>query len=156
MAPSVNLRHTDVSTCHLCTTLLAWSFSSARPIAALPRPLFLSSSESLLHCAPHSSTARCMSACRTEPAANPGGPQGGAQAGRSPGGGAGRKLSPQLRNHLLRSGHHGGEHPTGWATHTTRSPERSGSETKHILHNTRQQTYLYPGLPYTESTGQST
>ena len=61
----------------------------------------------------------CMSAFRTELAANPGGPQGGAQTGRSPGGGAGRKLScprsetkccgasatPQDRFSALQNGH---------------------------------------------------
>ena len=56
---------------------------------------------------------------------------------------------------LLRSGHHGGEGPTGWATHNTEPRTHSGSENKNYIIQ-RQQTYLYPDLPYIRSTGQST
>ena len=47
-----------------------------------------------------------------------------------------------------------GTRPTGWERHTRR-PKPCTVEAK-ILHNTRQQTDLYSGLPYTKSTGQST
>ena len=50
---------------------------------------------------------------------------------------------------------HRGERPHRLGTpNQARQPIRSGS--KKILHNTRQQTDLYSGLPYTESTGQLT
>ena len=55
---------------------------------------------------------------------------------------------------VLRNGHsHSGERPIGWERHIG-SPDMHGGSNKNTIHNTRQQTDLYPGLPYTESIGQ--
>ena len=60
-----------------------------------------------------------------------------------------------LLPYVLWSGRHGGEHPTDWETPNTK-PECSGNKKKKIvLHQRRQQAYLYPDLPYTKNIGQS-
>ena len=74
------------------------------------------------------------------------------------GGGKGKEAEFLALKPLMQSGLQliVGTHPTGWERPNTEAQTLTVEAIHKILHNTRKRTDLYSGLPYTESTGQST